>query len=259
MKSLLFLISLIDALQCSDKRPEICNSENVDCSTKITRLFCPETCKLCERVTQLATQLETKTSNLPCLDSGKFCDVMPCSSPAAAALCRKSCSLCGAGSNNRQLDIKKPTFQGSSTASLSLKCVDTNVFCNANLCSSWSKAQTECRKTCDPSCQKITTTKAPKTRPVRVTRPSKTKPTKAPKVNPNSPCQDNPNFAAMCGGAISTLKCDNLLGKMYCPRSCGLCAGFDKMFECKDKIASCTKLHCSSMLLSASGTGLPML
>lgn len=248
MKSLLFLFNLTSALECSDKRPELCNSENVDCSSKVTRLFCPKTCKLCERMTQLTAQLSTQVSNVPCLDSGKFCDVMPCSSPAAAALCRKSCNLCGTSSSSQEA-VRKPSFSGSSSASSSLKCVDTNVFCNPNLCSTWSKAQAECRKTCNPSCQKITTTKSPKTRPVRTTRPPRTKPTKAPKANPNSPCQDNPTFAGMCGGGLSQLNCNSLLGKMYCARSCGLCAGFDKMFECRDKSPSCTKLHCSSMLL----------
>ena len=44
----------------------------------------------------------------------------------------------------------------------SLNCIDTNAFCSPKFCSSWSKAQTECVKTCDPRCRKPLTTKKPK-------------------------------------------------------------------------------------------------
>lgn len=146
MKNLLslLLISHSWAIECSDKRPELCNSENVDCSSKVTRLFCPETCKLCERVNQLSSQLDREIANVPCLDSGKFCDVMPCTSPAASALCRKSCNLCGNTGLNpmKPASVQKPSFTPSNSGSL--KCVDTNVFCNPNLCSSWSKEQFHC-------------------------------------------------------------------------------------------------------------------
>ena len=137
----------------------------------------------------------------------------------------------------------------------SLKCVDNNVFCSPKFCSSWSKAQTECSKTCNPQCQKITPTKRPKaTKPPRTTKaPRYTTPKsrKPPKMNSsiakNSPCQDNAQYQGYCGQMY--MSCDSMLGKLYCMRSCGLCGKIDKMFVCKDQYPEyCHNAQCNNVL-----------
>ena len=136
-----------------------------------------------------------------------------------------------------------------------IQCVDKNAFCSAKFCSSWSKAQTDCMKTCNPACQpKPKPTKPPRVttpRTPRPTRPQRIKPTKPPKYNKavmaSSPCQDNAQYAAYCRGAF--MQCSSMIGKMYCMRTCGMCAKIDRMFICKDDYPDlCPTAYCGNVL-----------
>ena len=161
-------------------------------------------------------------------------------------------SFCGETDNSVTSGTQNTDPQHSSG---SIKCVDKNAFCNAQFCSTWSKAQTDCMKTCNPACQpKPKPTKRP--RPTRTTKPRtpkpvRYKPTKPPKFNKNvlqnSPCQDNAQYAAYCRGAF--MQCSSLVGKMYCMRTCGMCTEIDKMFICKDEYPDlCPTAYCGSIL-----------
>ena len=154
-------------------------------------------------------------------------------------------------------------------------CVDQSPLCQPSLCSKWSSAQTQCRKTCHPDC-KVYTTKA---KPIRTTRPPRVKTTRPPKVaklgfwinkkwsgcqpikslldqhfeSPykgiieQSPCQDNQMYGSYCSKGI--LDCKSLVGQMYCMRSCGKCAHIDQMFVCKDERPEfCGMINCANPL-----------
>ena len=54
-------------------------------------------------------------------------------------------------------------------------------------------------------------------------------------------------YGQMCGSAL--MKCDKTMAKMFCMRSCGLCASIDQMFVCKDNRPDlCQMINCDNYL-----------
>ena len=158
-------------------------------------------------------------------------------------------SVCDAAFSNASPTVAslQPVTTTRATYVNRYSCVDQSPLCQPSLCSKWSSAQTQCRKTCHPDC-KVYTTKA---KPIRTTRPPRVKTTRPPKIAKGiieqSPCQDNQMYGSYCSKGI--LDCKSLVGQMYCMRSCGKCAHIDKMFVCKDERPEfCGMINCANPL-----------
>ena len=89
-------------------------------------------------------------------------------------------SVCDAAFSNASPTVAsiQPVTTTRATYVNRYSCVDQSPLCQPSLCSKWSSAQTQCRKTCHPDC-KVYTTKA---KPIRTTRPPRVKTTRPPKV-----------------------------------------------------------------------------
>ena len=89
-------------------------------------------------------------------------------------------SVCDAAFSNANPTVAslQPVTTTKATYVNRYSCVDQSPLCQPSLCSKWSSAQTQCRKTCHPDC-KVYTTKA---KPIRTTRPPRVKTTRPPKI-----------------------------------------------------------------------------